>query len=98
MDCEGKALDSSEGSEPFTYLHEAGNIVPGWEKALVGKAEGDSLKIRVELAEGFGERRGRLISPKNVLGSVGTARIYRLSTSHKPMDLFTSQCIRKGEP
>ncbi len=54
-DNEGKVLDSSEGAEPMAYLHGAGNIVPGLEKALVGKVEGDSLKVKVEPAEGYGE-------------------------------------------
>jgi FKBP-type peptidyl-prolyl cis-trans isomerase SlyD len=51
----GKVLDSSDGTKPMVYLHGAGNIVPGLEKALVGKAEGDSLKVRVEPAEAYGE-------------------------------------------
>ncbi len=51
----GKVLDRSEASKPLKYLHGAGNIVPGLEKALVGKAEGDSLKVRVEPAEAYGE-------------------------------------------
>ena len=52
---EGKVLDSSEGAEPLSYLHGAGNIIPGLEKALVGKVEGDSLKVKVEPAEAYGE-------------------------------------------
>ena len=51
----GKVLDSSDGSKPMVYLHGAGNIVPGLEKALVGKSAGDSLKVRVEPAEAYGE-------------------------------------------
>lgn len=54
-DDDGNVLDSSEGSEPLAYLHGAGNIIPGLEKALVGKVEGDSLQVRVEPAEGYGE-------------------------------------------
>ena len=54
-DDEGKVIDSSEGGEPMVYLHGAGNIIPGLQKALVGKGEGDSLKVRVEPAEGYGE-------------------------------------------
>ena len=54
-DDDGKVLDSSDGSKPMAYLHGAGNIVPGLEKELVGKKEGDSLKVRVEPAEGYGE-------------------------------------------
>lgn len=51
----GKVLDSSDGSKPMVYLHGAGNIIPGLEKALVGKAEGDALKVRIEPTEAYGE-------------------------------------------
>ncbi len=51
----GKVLDSSKDADPLTYLHGAGNIVPGLEKALLGKGAGDSLKVRVEPAEAYGE-------------------------------------------
>ncbi len=54
-DDSGEVLDSSDGSDPLVYLHGAGNIIPGLEKALVGKADGDSLQVRVEAAEGYGE-------------------------------------------
>ena len=46
-DGQGKVIDSSEGQEPLAYLHGAGNIIPGLEKALLGKAVGDKVK-RVE--------------------------------------------------
>lgn len=54
-DDEGATIDSSEGQEPLAYLHGAGNIIPGLEKALEGKVVGDSLQVRVEAAEGYGE-------------------------------------------
>ena len=54
-DDDGTVLDSSDGSKPLMYLHGAGNIIPGLEKALVGKGEGDSLKVRIEPAEAYGD-------------------------------------------
>ena len=42
-------------------MHGAGNIIPGLEKALVGKVEGDSVKVKVEPAEGYGEVMPNLI-------------------------------------
>jgi FKBP-type peptidyl-prolyl cis-trans isomerase SlyD len=56
-DNEGEVLDSSAGAEPLVYLHGAGNIIPGLEQALVGKVSGDSLKVRVAPADGYGEVR-----------------------------------------
>ena len=58
---EGKVLDSSEGSDPLTYLHGAGNIILGLEKVLVGKVKGASVQVKVEHAEGYGEISPELI-------------------------------------
>ena len=53
-DNDGNLIDSSEGKEPLNYLHGAGNIIPGLEKALTGKTEGDSLTVKVPPEEGYG--------------------------------------------
>ena len=60
-DNDGNVLDSSEGAEPLTYLHGSGNIIPGLEKELVGKVEGDTHQVKVEPEEGYGEINPELI-------------------------------------
>ena len=60
-DDDGISIDSSEGKEPLGYLHGAGNIIPGLEKALEGKTIGDSLTVAVTAAEGYGEVQKELI-------------------------------------
>ncbi len=57
----GAVLDSSEGGQPLSYLHGAGNIIPGLEKALVGKSAGSSLQVRIDPEEAYGEVRPELI-------------------------------------
>jgi len=58
----GETIDSSiERGEPLAYLHGAGNIIPGLENALVGKAAGDKLDVTVTPEEGYGERHEQLI-------------------------------------
>lgn len=52
----GEVLDTSEGREPLVYLHGAKNIIPGLENALSGKTPGDSVSVRIEPAEAYGER------------------------------------------
>ena len=52
----GQVVDSSRGDEPLTYLHGAGNIVPGLEKAMAGKVKGDVFKVDVSAEEGYGQR------------------------------------------
>lgn len=55
---DGEVLDSSEGTEPLAYLHGAGNVVAGLEKALEGKVVGDTVLAVVAPEEGYGERVG----------------------------------------
>lgn len=62
-DDEGAVLDSSKGSEPMPYLHGAGNIVPGLERAMLGHVVGDAFKVDVAPADGYGERSGRPNEP-----------------------------------
>lgn len=56
-----QVLDTSSEGEPLAYLHGYGNIIPGLEKALEGKAPGDSFKIRVPSAEAYGKRDEKLV-------------------------------------
>ncbi len=58
---QGEVLDSSQGGDPLAFLQGMGNIIPGLEKALVGKQAGDKLQVKVSPAEGYGERDERLI-------------------------------------
>lgn len=60
-DTTGKVLDSSDGQEPLSYLHGAGNIIPGLEQALLGKSIGDKLTVSVKAAEAYGERDDSMV-------------------------------------
>jgi FKBP-type peptidyl-prolyl cis-trans isomerase SlyD len=62
---QGDTIDSSVGGKPLGYLHGAGNIIPGLEKALVGKAVGDKLQVTVEPKEGYGEKNPQLMQTLN---------------------------------
>lgn len=59
-DNDGKVIDSSEGAGPLTYLHGAGNIIPGLEEALLGKEGGDAVKASIEPEKAYGERHDAL--------------------------------------
>lgn len=53
---QGEVIDTSSGREPLAYLQGHGNIIPGLESALEGKAAGDNIKVTVAPADGYGER------------------------------------------
>jgi len=84
----GEVLDSSDGGEPLSYIHGAGNIVPGLEKALDGKNVGDAITTKVAPEEGYGARDEELIQkiPSRKLpdkkAKVGGR--YRVQTSEGP--------------
>jgi FKBP-type peptidyl-prolyl cis-trans isomerase SlyD len=66
----GEVLESSRDKEPLVYLHGSGKIIAGLEKALEGKAEGDTFQVTVPPAEAYGERRA--------------ANIQRVAAKHFP--------------
>jgi len=75
-DDEGNVI--SEGHDPLAYLHGGGAIIPGLESALEGKTAGESIEVRVEPADGYGEKREEMIQtvprdmmPKDVELEVG---------------------------
>ena len=70
-DAQGEILDSSEGQDPLTYLHGAGNIIVGLEEQLVGKATGDNVSAVVSPEKGYGEPVDALIQvvPKEAFGA-----------------------------
>lgn len=58
---EGQEIESSRGDHPTAYLHGAGNIIPGLEAALEGKAAGDRVEITLAADEAYGPRRENAI-------------------------------------
>ncbi|NNH69152.1 peptidylprolyl isomerase [Nocardia uniformis] len=58
----GEVLDESAPGDPLVYLHGAGNIIPGLENALEGKAAGDQLSVVVEPEDGYGEYLPELLT------------------------------------
>jgi FKBP-type peptidyl-prolyl cis-trans isomerase SlyD len=50
----GEVLESSDESEPLSYIHGLGQIVPGLENALAGRTVGDSLTVNVSAEDGYG--------------------------------------------
>ena len=54
---DGEVFDSSEGKEPLSFTVGTGQIIPGFEGALIGKAIGDKVTVNIPPAEAYGEIR-----------------------------------------
>ncbi len=67
----GEVIESSEGRAPLAYIHGIGNIIPGLESALEGKAAGDEVSVNVAPADAYGERVDDLVQavPKQMFQS-----------------------------
>ena len=85
-DDDKNVLDSSKGEEPMSYLHGAGHIIPGLENALVGKVVGDSLKVKVEPADGYGDFRPNLVQvvDKSAFEGIETIEVGMTFNAHAP--------------
>lgn len=59
-DDEGQVLDSSEGRDPLVFMQGVGNLIPGLEKQLEGKAKGDKVQATVPPEEAYGVRQPEL--------------------------------------
>ena len=57
----GEVLDTSQGAEPLSYIHGQGQIIPGLEGALAGRAVGDAFEVRIAAEEAYGEHDPDLV-------------------------------------
>ena len=53
----GQEIDKSPEGEPLGFITGTGQIIPGLEKALMGRAAGDSAKLVVEPEDAYGPVR-----------------------------------------
>lgn len=89
-DDDGRVLDKSPAEQPLSYFHGAGNIVPGLEKALAGKQEGDEFKVEVQPEEGYGPRNDQLVQEVPRAAFQGVDKVepgmqFRAQTAGGPM-------------
>ena len=73
----GDVLDSSEGGQPLAYLHGSGNIIPGLEQALEGRAAGDEFQVSIEPQDAYGEFDDGLtqVVPRNLFQGVDNIEV-----------------------
>ena len=55
-DDKGEVIETSVGKDPLWYLAGVGVLVPGLEKALEGKAVGETIDVKLAPADAYGER------------------------------------------
>ena len=57
----GEVFDTSEGSEPLSFTVGAGQVIPGFDEALLGMQTGEVKDIVVPPEQAYGERIEELV-------------------------------------
>lgn len=58
---DGQMFDSSEGKDPLKFQVGSGQIIPGFENAIMGKEKGDKVTININPEEAYGQVREDLL-------------------------------------
>jgi len=77
---DGEVFDSSADRDPLEFVVGGGNIIQGFDTAVIGMAIGDRKSIEVPPEQGYGERDEKLVAniqrsqvPDNIELKVGAA-------------------------
>jgi peptidylprolyl isomerase len=57
----GEVFDSSEGGEPLAFTVGAGQVIPGFDQALLGMQIGETKNVVIPAGEAYGEREEGLV-------------------------------------
>ena len=52
---DGEVFDSSEGGTPLAFTIGNGQVIPGFEKGVIGMAAGDTRTVHIPCADAYGE-------------------------------------------
>jgi FKBP-type peptidyl-prolyl cis-trans isomerase 2 len=58
---DGTVFDSSEGKAPLEFTLGEHQVIPGFEKGVVGMNEGENRTVNIPPDEGYGQRRDDLV-------------------------------------
>ncbi len=58
---DGEVFDSSEGREPLEFVVGSGQLIPGFEKALMGMSPGEEKTVTLEPEDAYGPYEDDLV-------------------------------------
>ena len=86
----GTVFDSSEGREPLEFEVGAGQVIPGFEKAVIDMEKGQEKEIHIPVEEAYGQHKDDLIKdfprenlPKEQEPQVGMSLMMTLQTGQQ---------------
>ncbi len=58
---DGSTFDSSEGREPLTFTAGLGQVIKGFDDAVMNMQPGDKKTVNIPVAEAYGDRNDEMI-------------------------------------
>ncbi len=58
---DGTVFDTSDGREPLAFTLGSGQVIPGFEEAVVGLEPGEAKKVTIASDEAYGPHRADLV-------------------------------------
>lgn len=58
---DGSVFDSSEGSEPLQFTVGSGDVIPGFDEAIVGMSPGEQKRVTIPAEQAYGARHDELV-------------------------------------
>lgn len=58
---DGSVFDSSEGSEPLSFDIGSGQVIEGFDEAVLGMTVGESKTVHIPCAKAYGERKDEMV-------------------------------------
>ncbi len=59
---DGQVFDSSEGGEPLEFKLGTGQVIPGFEEAVIGMRVGEEKRVEIDPEDAYGPRRDGLVT------------------------------------
>lgn len=91
----GDVFDTSSGKDPLYFQIGAGQIIPGFENALIGKKIGDTVTVNIKPEEAYGPVREELLVkvPKDKLpGPVEIGQsLQAVSDDNQPVQVIVTE-------
>jgi peptidylprolyl isomerase len=60
---DGTVFDSSTGRDPLGFTIGSGQVIPGFEEAVIGMSLGDSKEVTIPAQKAYGTRNEELMMP-----------------------------------
>lgn len=60
---DGTVFDSSEGREPLGFTLGGGQVIPGFDEAVMGMSEGEAKNVTIPADKAYGPRNDELVMP-----------------------------------